>query len=144
MKRRLVSTFILIFAFCTSGFAQEIYKKPQPAVLDVLNAPLPPDATVNPTKLFAMLTIAQRYPPIADVAAPMLRLPGEGEGASPQGDLPFLDRFNLRTGQTKRIIRSTQATYETFAALLGPDGSHFAYAGRSAELLRPVPIGLPR
>src|SRR5439155_7772957 len=45
--------------------------------------------------------------------------------ASDQGDLPFLDQFNLRTLQSERIFRSAPGTYESFVALLGPDGAQF-------------------
>jgi len=48
-----------------------------------------------------------------------------GQGASPQGDLPFLDRFNIRTLQSERIFRSAQGTYETFVTLVSSDGSQF-------------------
>src|SRR5437667_6983528 len=78
MTKRIWIRTLVIVLFCTlrPAFAEDNYKKPPQAVLDVLNAPLPPDVLVNPTKDFAMLAISQRYPPIADVAAPMLRLAG--------------------------------------------------------------------
>lgn len=48
-----------------------------------------------------------------------------GLGASPTGDHPFLDRFNLTTRQTERLFQSDNAGYETVVALLAPDGSRF-------------------
>jgi dipeptidyl aminopeptidase/acylaminoacyl peptidase len=47
----------------------------------------------------------------------------EGDGASPQGDRPFFDRFNLKSGQTERLFQSDSKTYEDFVALLADDGS---------------------
>lgn len=41
-----------------------------------------------------------------------------GAGASPKGDLPFLDRFNLKTLQKERIWQSTEDAYETLVALV--------------------------
>ena len=47
----------------------------------------------------------------------------EGEGASPEGDRPFLDRMELATGKTTRLWRSTGAQYETVVAVLDPQGT---------------------
>lgn len=41
-----------------------------------------------------------------------------GEGATPEGDRPFLDRFNLRTLQSERIFRSDAESHESVVALL--------------------------
>jgi dipeptidyl aminopeptidase/acylaminoacyl peptidase len=48
-----------------------------------------------------------------------------GEGASPEGDRPFLDRFNLRTLQAERLFRSDPGAYEAVVALTEDDGSRF-------------------
>ncbi len=40
-----------------------------------------------------------------------------GQGASDKGDLPFLDRYNLETGQSERLWRSEPGTYEMALAL---------------------------
>ncbi|HEX8635347.1 MAG TPA: prolyl oligopeptidase family serine peptidase [Pyrinomonadaceae bacterium] len=48
-----------------------------------------------------------------------------GTGASPEGDRPFLDRFNVKTQKTTRLFRSDPKSYETVVALLTPDASHF-------------------
>lgn len=48
-----------------------------------------------------------------------------GEGATPQGDRPFLNRYNLNTGATEEIFRAGDKGYETVVALLAGDGSKF-------------------
>src|SRR5262249_43429907 len=48
-----------------------------------------------------------------------------GQGSSPQGDLPFFDRFNLKTLQSERIFRSAANTYESFVSILNDDGTKF-------------------
>jgi dipeptidyl aminopeptidase/acylaminoacyl peptidase len=48
-----------------------------------------------------------------------------GEGATPQGDRPFLDRFKIESGETERLFRAGEKGYESFAALLTEDGSRF-------------------
>jgi len=46
-----------------------------------------------------------------------------GEGASPQGDRPFLARVNIRTGASERLFHSDDRSYESVEALLSDDGS---------------------
>ena len=54
----------------------EPYRKPPKAVLDVLNARPTPTLTINPARSYAMQGQPVRYPPIAELAQPMLRLAG--------------------------------------------------------------------
>lgn len=42
----------------------------------------------------------------------------DGLGASPEGDRPFLDEFDLKTKQPRRLWRSTAPYYESFVAFL--------------------------
>ena len=46
-----------------------------------------------------------------------------GNGASPQGDRPFLDRFNLQTLQSQRIWQSDADAYESIVAILDDAGA---------------------
>ena len=52
------------------------YDKPPPYVLDVLHAPAPPQPIVNPTHDTILLVSWVKYPPIAQVAEPYLKLAG--------------------------------------------------------------------
>jgi dipeptidyl aminopeptidase/acylaminoacyl peptidase len=45
-----------------------------------------------------------------------------GDGASSEGDRPFLDRLNVKTLATERLFRSDTKSYETPIATLGGDG----------------------
>lgn len=38
----------------------------------------------------------------------------QGEGASPTGDRPFVDRRSLSSGRTERLFRSSESSYERF------------------------------
>jgi len=49
----------------------------------------------------------------------------EGLGASAEGDRPFLDRFNVKTLEARRLFRCDDQSYESVAALLAPDASKF-------------------
>ena len=42
-----------------------------------------------------------------------------GAGASEQGDRPFLDRFNVNGGQTERLFRCDEHSFEAFVAFAG-------------------------
>ena len=63
-----------------------------------------------------------------------------GQGASKEGDRPFLDRLNLKTLESERLFRSAGDAYETVVAplerRLHDDPDALRDAERSAELLR--------
>jgi dipeptidyl aminopeptidase/acylaminoacyl peptidase len=46
----------------------------------------------------------------------------EGDGASPRGDRPFLDRFNVRTLDTERIFQCEGESHESVVAVLADNG----------------------
>jgi dipeptidyl aminopeptidase/acylaminoacyl peptidase len=48
-----------------------------------------------------------------------------GVGSSPDGDRPFLDRMNLRTGTKERLFQTEIGSYEPIVGLLSDDGSKF-------------------
>src|SRR5215475_1288418 len=76
MKTRILLP-LLVFVVSVPALAQGSYMKPPQEILDVLNAPPIPSTSVSPSgDKIAMLTLL-RYPPIADLAQPMLRLAGE-------------------------------------------------------------------
>jgi dipeptidyl aminopeptidase/acylaminoacyl peptidase len=59
-----------------------------------------------------------------------------GAGASPDGDHPFLDRFDLDTFQSERLFQCEPGTYEQVVALVdgGADGSpHFVTRHETPE-----------
>lgn len=48
-----------------------------------------------------------------------------GPGASPAGDRPFLDRFDLKTLKAERLFQSHASGYESVVALVANDGSRY-------------------
>ena len=46
-----------------------------------------------------------------------------GNGASPEGDRPFLDRFDLTTGKTERLWQSTAPSYEQVLQVVDRDAN---------------------
>lgn len=47
----------------------------------------------------------------------------DGQGASSEGDRPFIDRFSLDTKKTERLFQSAAPYYENVVAVLDEDGS---------------------
>ncbi|MGA7992750.1 MAG: prolyl oligopeptidase family serine peptidase [Thermoanaerobaculia bacterium] len=66
----------LVASVATAQPAKSGYDKPPQNVLDVLHAPSPPYPYVSPTRDRILLVSWVRYPPIAQVAEPFLRLAG--------------------------------------------------------------------
>lgn len=67
----------LLVLICTlATFAQFNYQKPPKEILDVLHAPAPPQVLVSPARDAMLLMDWVRYPPISELAQPMLRLAG--------------------------------------------------------------------
>ena len=97
---------------------QGAYQKPPKEVLEILNAPPPPTASLNPTRDTLLLVETARYPAIADLAQPTLRLAGV--------------RINPRTNGPDRSARVTGLT------LLAVEG------GRQRPVeLPPGKVGVP-
>lgn len=75
MPRLLVPLLALVM-LDVSVYAQTAYKSPPKVVNDVLDAPAFPTVSVSPTRDYIALVQSARYPSIAEVAEPMLRLAG--------------------------------------------------------------------
>ena len=71
--------------------------------------------------------------PVARVQASgqsLIRMQGDtiwlaGTGASPDGDRPFLDRLDLKTGRSERLFRSDRDALERFFGFTGADDRQF-------------------
>ena len=48
-----------------------------------------------------------------------------GQGASPEGDRPFLDKLNIKTLKTERVFRSSSESLESFIAPLNDEMTRF-------------------
>ncbi|HKV33928.1 MAG TPA: prolyl oligopeptidase family serine peptidase [Pyrinomonadaceae bacterium] len=126
----IVSVVLLIICGAINVNAQQGYKKPPKEVLDILNAPVTPAASVSPTRDNLLLSTALRYPPLADLAQPMLRL--AGRRINPASNSPH--RFQYSVGLTlKRIADGSEVQLQVppGAKITGiewtDDGKHFAF-----------------
>lgn len=80
--RQFISAILVItrttpfFACAAIACAQSAYKKPPAAILKVVDTPATPGANVHQLRTHLVLPEPDRYPPIAELAEPMLRLAG--------------------------------------------------------------------
>ena len=119
---------VTLSAAAASG--QTAYKKPPKEVLDVLNAPVTPAAFVSPTREHMLMATGVRYPPISELAQPMLRLAGLRINPNTTGPhrAPYFVAFAL-----KRVADGSETKVELPpGAQAGPpqwspDGRQFAF-----------------
>ena len=125
--------FALIFAItaiaCGSAFAQGSYMQPPKEILDVLNAPAIPTTSVSPTHDKIALLEPLRYPPISELAQPMLRIAGLRINPVTNGQhrQPYslsLKLKNISDGREMPVIFPKDA--KLMSAQWSPDGKYIA------------------
>ncbi len=67
----------------------------------------------------------------------------EGDGATPKGDRPFLDRLHLERGERERIVHSPEDAYHSFVAFAGDAGGAANTGGRPLLMRRESPTAPP-
>src|SRR5580698_10506120 len=116
--------------------AELTYQKPPREILDVLNAPRPPLISVSPSHDYAILMQPLRYPPIAEVAQPMLRLAGLRIDIHSNGPhlAPYSTSYSIkRFSDASDIPVSTPAGAKLGAPVWSPDGKQFAFSNTTAN-----------
>jgi dipeptidyl aminopeptidase/acylaminoacyl peptidase len=98
---RALFVIVVVMLAAAPVWAQEGYRKPPKAIQDVLDAPATPSVGLNPTRDYALVIQAVRYPSIADLAQPMLRLAGL--------------RINPATNGPHRAMRNIALTLKSVA-----------------------------
>ncbi len=121
----------LFAAFCISASAQGSYKQPPKEIMDVLNAPAIPTTSVSPTHDKLMLLEPLRYPPIAELAQPMLRIAGLRINPMTNGlhRQPYSLKMTLKNvSDGKEMAVDFPAGAKLFSTQWSPDGKHIAVA----------------
>jgi dipeptidyl aminopeptidase/acylaminoacyl peptidase len=132
----LLVTTIALLIVATSAFAQQGYKKPPKEVLDILNAPVTPTASLNPTRDTLLLSTGIRNPPLADLAMPMLRL--AGRRINPAANSPHRFQYSVALS-LKRVADGTELKIDVPPAAKitstewSDDGKHFAFLNTTAN-----------
>jgi dipeptidyl aminopeptidase/acylaminoacyl peptidase len=113
-----------------SVVAGQGYRKPPQAVLDVLNSPVTPSVSISPARDRMLLATGVRYPPISDLAQPMLRLAGYRINPNTNGRhlAPYFVALSL-----KRIADGVETKIDlppgaqAGSPQWSPDGTRFAF-----------------
>src|SRR5512133_2706155 len=99
---RLLFCSALVLAICVSAFGQSGYKQPPKEITDVLNAPAIPATSVAPSRDRIAILTPLRYPPISELAQPMLRLAGVRINPNTNGQhrQPYFVKLSLKSIQS--------------------------------------------
>ena len=116
--------------------AESTYQKPPAAVQAVLNAPPAPLVNFSPARDRMVLIDWIRYPPIEDLARPMLRL--AGLRLNPKTNGPHSPRryvgFRIRNvADGKEIVVTVPEGAHLGTPVWSPDSSHFAFSHTRAD-----------
>lgn len=132
MKKRVSIVVFSIFcvaAFSITGFGQGSYKTPPKEIMDVLNAPTIPATSISPTHDKIALLEPLRYPPISELAQPMLRLGGLRINPNNTGQhrQPYFVKLTLKNVSDGR---ETPVSFPQGAQIISPswsaDGKYLA------------------
>jgi dipeptidyl aminopeptidase/acylaminoacyl peptidase len=134
--KNVASSVLLILLSTFAAMGQQAYRKPPQDVLDVLNAPVTPTASVSPARDYMLLAEGVRYPPIADLAQPMLRLAGLRINSRTNGLhlAPYWVNLSVKKisdGAEARVALPAGARISF--PLWSTDGKHFAFTNTLAD-----------
>ncbi|MGI9066722.1 MAG: S9 family peptidase [Pyrinomonadaceae bacterium] len=125
-----LTSLVLLLLLSNFAAAQQGYKKPPQDVLDILTASVTPNASISPARDAMLLATGLRYPPIADLAQPMLRLAGLRINPNTNGP----HRYQYWVALTLKRISDGSEVQIAFppGAKIGPpqwsaDGKQFAF-----------------
>ncbi len=130
MKVKFLTTIAAVLVLALTAFSQGSYKQPQKEIMDVLNAPAIPGTSISPTRDKIALLTPLRYPPIADLAQPMLRL--AGTRVNPSTNAPHLQGYSVSmTLKNVSDGKETPVVLPAGAKISGPqwspDGKQIAF-----------------
>lgn len=136
VPRKLAAPLVIFYLCALPALAQTGYKKPPQPILDVLNAPLPPAVFVGPTREFVIIAQALRYPPLSELAQPMLRLAGLRVNPQNNGPhrAPYFVRFivkRVESGEEKMLDLPLNA--KLGVPIWSPDGRRFAFTNTTSD-----------
>lgn len=136
MHRSPASRLILASATVLLLTAEFPYQKPPKAVQEALRAPLPQTISVNPARDYAILLQPVRYPSIAEVAQPMLRLAGIRIDTNTNALhlAPSYTSFTIkRLSDAADVKVALPKDAKLGAPVWSPDGKQFAFTNTVAK-----------
>jgi dipeptidyl aminopeptidase/acylaminoacyl peptidase len=135
MKRLLLSLIVLLLLLHPLS-GQQIYEKPPQEILDVLHAPLPPLPSVSPARDVIAFVTPVHYPPITDLARPMLRLAGIRVNPANNADRSYTRYYTDLTLKRVADLSEEKIQLPAGARIGAPvwnaNGSKFAFTNETA------------
>jgi dipeptidyl aminopeptidase/acylaminoacyl peptidase len=126
----VIRALVLLVPASLLIFGADTYQKPPKEILDILNAPTTPILSLSPSRAYAMQGSPVRYPPIAELAEPMLRLAGVRINPKTNGlhNATFNTNLTLRKiPEGTEIKVATPPNAKLSTPRWSPDGNHFAF-----------------
>lgn len=120
---------LLLLVVPVFAFGQGGYKQPAKEIMDVLNAPAIPSVSVSPVHDKMVLIEPLRYPPISELAQPMLRIAGlrinpNTNGAHRQPYAVSLKLKDIADGKETAVVFPAGA--QLMLPQWSPDGKYIA------------------
>jgi dipeptidyl aminopeptidase/acylaminoacyl peptidase len=138
MPRRAAMTLTLLFLSTAVIHAQTTYQKAPKLIADVLNAPTPPLELLSPTRDRLLLIETARYPTIAELSEPMLRLAGlriNPATFGPHALSPFVGLTLLEIDTGKRTKVEVPHGSRLGSPTWSPDGIRLAFTRATAKAI---------
>jgi dipeptidyl aminopeptidase/acylaminoacyl peptidase len=128
MKMKVLRSLAFLI-FPVIVLAQGSYKQPPKDIMDVLNSPAIPSVSVSPTRDRMALLEPLRYPPISELAQPMLRLAGLriNPNTNSQHRQPYFVSLRLKNiADGRETAVALPAGAQIFSPQWSPDGKYLA------------------
>jgi dipeptidyl aminopeptidase/acylaminoacyl peptidase len=130
-----IRAVVLLMPASLLFFGADTYQKPPKEIMDILNAPSTPTLSLSPSRAYAMQGSPVRYPPIAELAEPMLRLAGIRINPKTNGlhNATFNTDLTLRKipeGTEIKVIVPPNSKLSL--PRWSPDGTHFAFTNATS------------
>jgi dipeptidyl aminopeptidase/acylaminoacyl peptidase len=131
MFSNMASLCLAVCALAAASSGAEFYRQPAPEITRLLRSPATPAAIVSPSQQHLLLLDVERYPPVAELSRPFLRL--AGRRINPRTNGPWrtswyrgLTLVDLAAGTSRRVSLPSGA--RAFQIRWSPDGKRFAFA----------------
>ncbi len=136
MKKVFFAFVVLAFCFFSlhDALAQGSYKQPPKDVMDVLNAPATPTSSISPAHDKILLATPLRYPPISELAQPMLRLAGLRINPNTNGQhrQPYFVSLSLKNiGDGKETPVALPPNAQIISPNWSADGKYVAFGNQT-------------
>lgn len=135
IARNLLLSLAAIAFLNGVGFGQGSYKQPPKEIMDVLGAPAIPSTSVSPTRDRIALFEPLRYPPISELAEPMLRIAGlrVNPNTNSQHRQPYAVSLRLKNvSDGRETAVALPAGAKLVSPEWSPDGRHLAIGNVTA------------